>query len=106
MGVFSTSVRFGPCHLNATPTPPYTGRCAVVFSEPRQILACLEAIAADGEVDVVRVNNKLAHDYDAHITAGYRCVAAPPAPRLPAWGSRPGKPLLHGAWARWRCSLV
>jgi hypothetical protein len=47
----------------------------VVFSEPGQILACLEAIAADGEVEVVRVNNKLARDYDPGLTAGYRCAA-------------------------------
>jgi hypothetical protein len=47
----------------------------VVFTEPGQILACLEAIAADKEVEVVRINNKLARDYDANITAGYRCAA-------------------------------
>ncbi len=45
-----------------------------MFSEPGQILACLEAIAADGEVEVVRVNNKLARSYDAALTAGYRCA--------------------------------
>ena len=50
------------------------GRCALVFSKPGQILTCLETIAADSEVEVVRVNNKLARDYDADRTAGYRCA--------------------------------
>ncbi len=50
----------------------------MVFSEPGQILACLEIIAADREVEVVRVNNKLARDYDAGLTAGYRCAAHRP----------------------------
>ncbi len=48
-----------------------------MFSEPGQILACLEAIAADSEVEVVRVNNKLARSYDAALTAGYRCATHP-----------------------------
>jgi hypothetical protein len=68
---------------------PRTGRCAVVFTEPSQILACLEAIAADKEVEVVRVNNKLARDYDANITAGYRCAAraaSTPVRTLPGIG--------------------
>ncbi len=50
----------------------------MVFSEPGQILACLEIIAVDREVEVVRVNNKLARGYDAGLTAGYRCTPAPP----------------------------
>jgi hypothetical protein len=50
----------------------------VVFSKPCQILACLEAIAADSEVEIVRVNNKLARTYDAGLTLGYRCAAHPP----------------------------
>jgi hypothetical protein len=49
-------------------------RCAVVFSEPGQILACLQAIAADHDVEVVRINNKLKPTYDAALTAGYRCA--------------------------------
>jgi hypothetical protein len=52
----------------------------VVFSEPEQILACLETIAADREVEVVRVNNKLAQAYDSCLTAGYRCVACTAVP--------------------------
>ena len=32
------------------------------------------AIAADEEVEVVRVNNRLASDYDTSISAGYRCT--------------------------------
>jgi hypothetical protein len=52
----------------------------VVFSEPEQILSCLETIAADREVEVVRVNNKLAHAYDSCLTAGYRCVARTAVP--------------------------
>ena len=50
----------------------------MVFSEPAQILACLETIARDREVEVVRVNNKLARSYDAGITACYRCAARIP----------------------------
>jgi hypothetical protein len=46
-----------------------------MFSEPSQIMACLKVIAADREVEVVRVNNKLSRNYDSHITAGYRCRA-------------------------------
>ena len=64
----------------------------MVFSELSQILACLEAIAADGDVEVVRVNNKFAHNYDACITAGYRCVArascSPVRAWARAWGNR------------------
>jgi hypothetical protein len=62
-----------------TETPPPAGRCSVVFDEPGQILACQETIAADREVEVVRVNNKLARTYDAGLTAGYRCAARIPA---------------------------
>ncbi len=61
----------------------------MVFSEPGQILACLEAIAADSEVEVVRINNKLARDYDAGITAGYRCAA-------PATSNRSSPQTPHG----------
>jgi hypothetical protein len=51
---------------------PLSCRCAVVFDEPAEILACLEVIAADKEVEVVRINNRLARDYDAGLSAGYR----------------------------------
>ncbi len=44
----------------------------MVFAEPAEILACLEVIAADEEVEVIRVNNRLARDYDASLSAGYR----------------------------------
>ena len=66
----------------------------MVFSELSQVLACLEAIAADGDVEVVRVNNKFAHNYDACITAGYRCVTCASSTPVHAWGARLGKPLL------------
>ncbi len=51
----------------------------MVFDEPAEILACLEVIAADKEVEVVRVNNRLARDYDAGVSAGYRRAASAPA---------------------------
>ncbi len=52
----------------------------MVFDEPGQILACLETIAVDCEVEIVRVNNKLACAYDADLTAGYRCATRISAP--------------------------
>ena len=53
-------------------TPPLSRRCCLVFAEPAEILVCLEAIAADKEVEVIRVNNRLAPNYDAGLSAGYR----------------------------------
>ena len=61
----------------------------MVFDEPGQILGCLETIAADREVEIVRVNNKLARAYDAGLTAGYRCAARTPAPRKCSLHFRP-----------------
>jgi hypothetical protein len=74
-------------------------RCSVVFSELSQILACLEAIAADGEVEVVRVNNKFAHNYDAFITAGYRCITRASSTPVRAWARAWGNAAVGLGWA-------
>ena len=39
------------------------------------ILACLQTLAADAEVQIVRINNKLDEGYDSRVTAGYRDVS-------------------------------
>ena len=43
-----------------------------MFEGPEDLLACLEAVAADPDVVVVRVKNRLRADYDARQSAGYR----------------------------------
>jgi hypothetical protein len=50
-------------------------RYAIIFERPGDIHHCLEVIAADPEVVVERANNRLSRQYDAHLTAGYRCAS-------------------------------
>ena len=48
-------------------------RNSIIFDELDNLLCCLQAIAADPDVTIVRVNNRLSRDYDASLTASYRC---------------------------------
>ena len=50
-------------------------RQSIYFEHPRDLLACLRAIAADAEARVVRVKNLLDPAWDAYPTGGYRNVA-------------------------------
>ncbi len=43
-----------------------------MFETLSDLADCLDVILADGEVEVVRIKNKLDHAYDASATAGYR----------------------------------
>jgi len=47
-------------------------RQCIVFDSATQLLKCLRAIAADKEVIVERIKNRLHPDYNAKISAGYR----------------------------------
>jgi hypothetical protein len=49
-------------------------RQCIVHDDPAGVAAGLRAIAADGEVALVRVKSRLRGDYDAAATAGYRDV--------------------------------
>lgn len=48
---------------------------SIYFEDLDGIIRCLDAVAADPEVRVERVVNRLLHSYDAAATAGYRDVA-------------------------------
>jgi hypothetical protein len=50
-------------------------RQSLYFERPRDLLACLRAIAGDAEAQVVRVKNLLEPGRDALATGGYRNVA-------------------------------
>ena len=50
-------------------------RQSIYFESVEDLLQCLEAIAADPEVRIVRLNNRLDPDYDSAQTAGYRDVS-------------------------------
>jgi hypothetical protein len=50
-------------------------RQSIVFDDPAGVSACLEAIATDHEVRLVRLGNKLDPDHDARASAGYRDLA-------------------------------
>ena len=47
---------------------------SIYFEELDELLACLEAMAADPEARLMRVVNKLSPSYDSTSTAGYRSV--------------------------------
>ncbi len=47
-------------------------RQSIVFDRPEDLAACLRAVAADPEVVVHRVKNRLDPAYDARTSAGYR----------------------------------
>ena len=52
-------------------------RTSLVFTSLSAMAECLDAIAADSEIKVVRVNNnkmRFRRDYDATLTGGYRDV--------------------------------
>ena len=49
-------------------------RRSIVFDTVKEVAACLNAIAADEEVDVVRVKNRLDPAYDSKMSGGYRDV--------------------------------
>ena len=68
-------------------------RQGLVFERAEELAACLEELAGDREVRVVRVKNKLEADLDAWETGGYRLV--PPRqpqarPRLRQQGASGG----------------
>ena len=48
---------------------------SIYFEDMDGVAACLSAVAGDPCVRVVRVSHKLADDYDAEETAGYRDVS-------------------------------
>lgn len=50
-------------------------RQSIVFDSLDDVAQCLETIAADPEVCVVRVKNRLHQAYDASASGGYRDVA-------------------------------
>ena len=50
-------------------------RQSIVFDDPAGVLACLRAVAADPEVRLVRVGNRMDPDYDGRASAGYRDLA-------------------------------
>uniref|UniRef100_A0A7S0QKX5 Uncharacterized protein n=1 Tax=Cryptomonas curvata TaxID=233186 RepID=A0A7S0QKX5_9CRYP len=50
-------------------------RQSIVFLDLRDLVACLRAVAADQEVHVVRVKNRLDPGYDGAESAGYRSVS-------------------------------
>ena len=50
-------------------------RQSIAFESLAELTACLRAIAADPEVTVVRVKNRLDPAYDSADSAGYRDVA-------------------------------
>ena len=50
-------------------------RQSLIFDDPREVAACLRAVAADPAVAILRVKNRLSHAYDSRRSAGYRDVA-------------------------------
>ena len=50
-------------------------RQSLIFDDPREVAACLRAVAADPAVAILRVKNRLSPAYDSRRSAGYRDVA-------------------------------
>ena len=50
-------------------------RQRIVFSEPKHLLECLEAVRGDRDVRVLRAENRLDEGFDSSVTAGYRDIS-------------------------------
>ena len=48
---------------------------AIYFADIKELFAGVQAMAADQDVRLMRVNNKLRPDYRSEVTAGYRDFA-------------------------------
>ena len=49
-------------------------RQCIIFEDVASVAACLQCIASDPEVRIVRIKNRLDRDYDSAQSAGYRDV--------------------------------
>eukprot|EP00293_Proteomonas_sulcata_P019503 CAMPEP_0184293364 /NCGR_PEP_ID=MMETSP1049-20130417/4816_1 /TAXON_ID=77928 /ORGANISM="Proteomonas sulcata, Strain CCMP704" /LENGTH=840 /DNA_ID=CAMNT_0026601327 /DNA_START=96 /DNA_END=2615 /DNA_ORIENTATION=- len=49
-------------------------REAIIFEDLDDLVKCVHAISCDLEVEVIRVKNRLSHDYQSWETAGFRSV--------------------------------
>jgi len=49
-------------------------RQSIIFEELSELLLCMEMIAKDTDIEVLRVKNRLRHGYDGRLTAGFRSL--------------------------------
>jgi len=49
-------------------------RSTIVFASVHDLRSCLDSILKDRDLEIIRIKNRLALDYNSHISCGYRDV--------------------------------